>query len=149
VSLKRALVAALAALWLVGGGARAEFVPEVVGQVATLPAPGPHWIWVADLLLRRAALVDTDTGTFLGMLSSSVGAITPLVAPAGGAIYLPETCVQPRQPGRAHGRRDRLRPTTARAARQRSRSRPSARTSCTAPGSPRCSTTGASRRCST
>jgi methylamine dehydrogenase heavy chain len=87
----RALVMALAALWLVAGAARAEFVPEVVGQVATLPAPGPHWIWVADLLLRRAALLDTDTGTFLGMLSSSVGPIAPFVSPASGLIYLPET----------------------------------------------------------
>ena len=89
--MKRALVAALLALPLVGGPARAEFVPEVVGQVATLPAPGPHWIWVSDLLLRRAALLDADTGTFLGMVSSSVGPIVPLVAPVGGAIYLPET----------------------------------------------------------
>ncbi|MEX2207053.1 MAG: amine dehydrogenase large subunit [Myxococcota bacterium] len=89
--MKRALVTALAALFLAAGSARAEFVPEVVGQVATLPAPGPHWVWVGDLLLRRAALVDTDTGTFLGMLSSSVGPIVPLVSPVGGPIYLPET----------------------------------------------------------
>ena len=89
--MKRALLAALVASVVSASGARADFVPEVVGQVATLPAPGPHWIWVADLLLRRAALLDTDTGTFLGMLSSSVGPIAPLVAPAGGAIYLPET----------------------------------------------------------
>ena len=85
--LRAAIVAALVA----AGDARADFVPEVVGQVATLPAPGPHWIFVADLLLRRAALLDTDTGTFLGMLSSNIGPIAPLVAPAGGAIYLPET----------------------------------------------------------
>lgn len=97
MTIKRARVAARLALVLAGaqifapGATRAEFVPEVVGQVATLPAPGPHWIWVADLLLRRAALIDTDTGAFLGMLSSSVGPIAPLVAPAGEAIYLPET----------------------------------------------------------
>ncbi len=89
--MKRALAAALAALAFAGSPARAEFVPEVVGEVATLPAPGPHWVFLSDLLLRRAALLDTDTGTFLGMLSSHVGAITPLVAPGGGAIYLPET----------------------------------------------------------
>jgi methylamine dehydrogenase heavy chain len=89
--MRRALGAALAAFLLGGSVARAEFVPEVVGQVATLPAPGPHWIFVGDMLLRRAALVDTDTGTFLGMLSSNVGPIAPLVAPAGGPIYLPET----------------------------------------------------------
>ena len=89
--MRRALLAALVASVVTASGARADFVPEAVGQVATLPAPGPHWIWVADLLLRRAALLDTDTGTFLGMLSSSIGPIAPLVAPAGGAIYLPET----------------------------------------------------------
>ncbi len=89
--MRSALLSVLAAFVVSAGGTRAEFVPEVVGQVATLPAPGPHWSWVADLLLRRAALLDSDTGTFLGMLSSNVGPIAPLVSPAGGAIYLPET----------------------------------------------------------
>jgi len=96
---RQALGAALAALALTAAPAPApaaapagtEFVPEVVGEVATLPAPGPHWVFLSDLLLRRAALLDTDTGTFLGMLSSDVGPITPLVAPTGGPIYLPET----------------------------------------------------------
>ncbi|MGH7291188.1 MAG: amine dehydrogenase large subunit, partial [Myxococcota bacterium] len=36
-------------------------------------------------------LLDADTGTFLGMLSSSVGPIAPLVGRASGEIYLPET----------------------------------------------------------
>jgi methylamine dehydrogenase heavy chain len=82
---------ALAAIPLATGTARADFAPEAVGQVATLPAPTPHWIFVGDLLLRRAALLDADTGTFLGMLSSSVGPIAPLVGRANGEIYLPET----------------------------------------------------------
>jgi len=89
--MRSVLRAAVVGVLLSAGIARADFVPEVVGQVATLPSPGPHWIFVADLLLRRAALLDTDTGAFLGMLSSSVGPIAPLVAPEGGAIYLPET----------------------------------------------------------
>ena len=89
--MRRALFAAAIALLLPSAGARADLAPESVGQVATLPAPTAHWIWVGDLLLRRAALLDADSGTFLGMLSSSVGPITPLVAPGGGAIYLPET----------------------------------------------------------
>jgi len=87
----RAIAAALAALLSAAGMARADFVPEVVGQVATLPEPRPHWVFVSDLLLRRAALFDADSGEFLGMLSSNVGPIAPLVDPAGGAIYLPET----------------------------------------------------------
>lgn len=85
------LAALLALLCLAAAPVRAELAAETVGQVATLPAPTPHWIWVGDLLLRRAALLDADTGTFLGMLSSSVGPIAPLVAKEGGAIYLPET----------------------------------------------------------
>ncbi len=89
--IQRALAFALAAILFPQASARADFVPEVVGQVTTLPAPGPHWIFVSDMLLRRAALLDADTGTFLGMLSSNLGPIAPLVTPTGGAIYLPET----------------------------------------------------------
>jgi len=90
-AIRRALCLGVAALALAAGTARADLAPEVVGQVATLPAPSPHWIFVGDLLLRRAALLDTDTGTFLGMLSSGIGPIAPLVRPTGGEIFLPET----------------------------------------------------------
>jgi len=90
-AIRRALRVGVAALALTAGTARADLAPETVGQVATLPAPSPHWIFVGDLLLRRAALLDADTGTFLGMLSSSVGPIAPLVSPSSGEIYLPET----------------------------------------------------------
>ena len=59
--IRRALLLGVAALALAApvlatGTARAELAPETVGQVAVLPAPGPHWIFVSDLLLRRAAL---------------------------------------------------------------------------------------------
>ncbi len=42
---------------------------------ATLPAPGPHWVWVDDIAFGniidgRAYLVDADTGRMLGMLST-------------------------------------------------------------------------------
>jgi len=34
---------------------------RALGQVRTLPAqPGPHWVWVSDILLKRAALIDAD-----------------------------------------------------------------------------------------
>jgi methylamine dehydrogenase heavy chain len=85
-----------AAVWLaVAAGAapaRAELAAERIGGEVTLPQPPrPHQVWVADLLLRRTALVDADDGRFLGMLSAGVGAITPVFSQARGEIYLPET----------------------------------------------------------
>jgi methylamine dehydrogenase heavy chain len=81
---------ALLALLLSAPGTRAR--AEVVGQVLELPAkPGEHWIWVADLLLRRTALVDAADGRFLGMLSAGIGTISPSFSREHGEIYLPET----------------------------------------------------------
>ncbi|MEE9280620.1 MAG: amine dehydrogenase large subunit, partial [Myxococcota bacterium] len=54
--------------------------------------PGPHRVWVTDsFLLGRSALMDGDTGTFLGMLSAGKGHIVPVFAPDGDEIYLVET----------------------------------------------------------
>ncbi|MGH7821618.1 MAG: hypothetical protein ACREQ9_17780, partial [Candidatus Binatia bacterium] len=51
--------------------AEERFLPERVGTVRTLPAePGPHWFWLSDIVLHRAALFDGDTGTLLGTISS-------------------------------------------------------------------------------
>ena len=63
----------LAACLLLAAGARAQ-IPEPMGS-ATLPAPGPHWVWVDDIAFAniidgRAYLVDADTGRMLGMLST-------------------------------------------------------------------------------
>ena len=82
---------ALALASLAPFAARAGVTPELPGTVATLPAPSPHWFFVGDLLYRRAALVDADSGRFLGMLSSGLGVIAPSVSPDRGEIYLPET----------------------------------------------------------
>jgi len=65
---------------------------EPLGQVATLPAqPGPHWVWVSDILLKRAALVDADGGRFLGMLPGGSGILAPLHSRDGREIYQAET----------------------------------------------------------
>ena len=54
----------------------AATLPEEVG-VATVPSPGPHWIWVDDLSLLndidgRAFLYDADDGRLYGMLTTGV-----------------------------------------------------------------------------
>ncbi len=65
---------------------------EPLGEVATLPAqPGPHWVWVSDILLRRSALVDADGARFLGMLPGGTGILAPLRSRDGHEIYQAET----------------------------------------------------------
>jgi len=79
------------ALLLTAAEARAQLAPEPLDQIATLPAPKPHWLWIGDFLFKRAALFDADEAKFLGMLSSGVGVIAPLVSVERGEVYLPET----------------------------------------------------------
>jgi len=84
--------AALALLGLLAaGGAAADLPTERPGSVATLPAPSPHWVWLGDFLFRRAALLDVDSGRFLGQLSSGLGVVAPSVSSSRGEVYLPET----------------------------------------------------------
>ena len=65
---------------------------EPLGQVSTLPAqPGPHWVWVSDILLKRSALVDADGASFLGMLPGGSGILAPLRSRDGREIYQAET----------------------------------------------------------
>jgi methylamine dehydrogenase heavy chain len=79
------------ALLLLAAEARAQIAPEPLDQVSTLPAPRPHWLWVGDLVFKRAALFDADEARFLGMLSSGVGVVAPLVSVERSEVYLPET----------------------------------------------------------
>jgi methylamine dehydrogenase heavy chain len=86
------LVLACAALVGGSGLAAGAVSGEPLGQVETLPAPpGRHWIWVSDVLLRRAALVDADSGRFLGMLPGGPGILAPLRSLDGREIYQAET----------------------------------------------------------
>jgi len=82
-------------LMLVAGIAHADFVPEKVGTVRTLPeTPGPHWFWLSDIVLRRAALFDGDSGELLGTISSGTGAgllIAPLFSRERREIYIAES----------------------------------------------------------
>jgi methylamine dehydrogenase heavy chain len=57
------------ALVLFAASALADVAPEAVGEVARTPERwGPHVVWASDLLLRRSALFDADTGAMLGSL---------------------------------------------------------------------------------
>lgn len=85
------LALTLAVRTALAGAAASEVPIETPGRVESLPAPSPHWALVSDLLLRRTALVDLDSGDFLGLISTGYNALTA-VAPRGpGPLYVPET----------------------------------------------------------
>lgn len=66
--------------------------PEVPGKIERLPEPpSPHWAWVTDLVLERIALVDLDSGRFLGIINSGYGPALALFAPRRAEVYLPAT----------------------------------------------------------
>jgi methylamine dehydrogenase heavy chain len=66
--------------------------PEEVGRSERLPQPfHAHWVWVTDLVLDRAALVDLDSGRFLGMIDGGWGTLMPLFPAQRAEIYLPAT----------------------------------------------------------
>jgi methylamine dehydrogenase heavy chain len=74
------------------GPARAEVPVEVPGAVERLPTPlGPHWVWAADALMRRTALVDLESGRTLGFLDGGFGITAPVFGRRRAEIYLPET----------------------------------------------------------
>jgi methylamine dehydrogenase heavy chain len=86
------LMSLLLALVLLVGVARGDEGADPLGRVLSLPPrPGPHWIWVSDLVLQRTVLFDTDTGNMLGMLSAGMGIVAPVFAPDHREIYLAET----------------------------------------------------------
>lgn len=85
--------AALAlAIALAPGPAAAEVPIDEVGHVETLATPpSAHWAWASDLLLNRTALVDLDSGDFLGMISVGWGTYSALFPASRPEIYVPET----------------------------------------------------------
>ncbi len=77
---------------LAGARVAADVPPETIGQVERLAQPfQPHWVWVSDLVLERAALIDLDSGRFLGMINGGYGTIMPLFASRRPEIYVPAT----------------------------------------------------------
>jgi methylamine dehydrogenase heavy chain len=77
---------------LVSAPAAAEVPIGELGRVERLPdSPGDHWVWVADPVLRRSALVDLDSGEFLGTVDGGFGLVVPLDAVARPEVYVPET----------------------------------------------------------
>ena len=89
----RPLIAAMvliAAGWSLG--AAAEFKADPL-TATTLPAkPGPHWVWVNDIVFHHMAdgksfLVDGDSGRMLGMLSTGFG-YNGVVLPGKGSVIL-------------------------------------------------------------
>ena len=84
--------------WGSGRGHRcAELAPEPLINEGPLPAhPGPHWVWVNDIVFDymadgRAYLIDADTGTFRGMLSTGYGYLGIVPARSSDTLYSPET----------------------------------------------------------
>lgn len=76
-------------LLAVPASAFAELPPESPGQVEKLSPPfDAHWIWVADLVLERLALVDLDSGRFLGLINGGYGPMSPQFGVERGEMYL-------------------------------------------------------------
>ena len=77
--------------------ALAELPPEPLVNETPLPAhPGPHWVWVNDIVFDymadgRAYLIDADTGTFRGMVSTGYGYLGIVPAHGSDTLYSPET----------------------------------------------------------
>lgn len=83
---------ALLALITVPGATRAELAPESPGAIESLAPPfDAHWVWVSDLILERLALVDLDSGRFLGMINGGYGPMSPQFSVERGEMYLAST----------------------------------------------------------
>jgi methylamine dehydrogenase heavy chain len=88
----RTPIAAALALALLVPPAEASLAADPPERNVVLPAEvGPHWLWVADVMLRRAALFDGDTGRFLGQVPAGNGIVAPHRSRDGREIYLAET----------------------------------------------------------
>lgn len=71
---------------------RAELAPESPGRIEKLEPPfDAHWVWVSDLVLERLALIDVDSGRFLGIVNGGYGPLMPVFSRQRGEMYLPST----------------------------------------------------------
>jgi methylamine dehydrogenase heavy chain len=87
-----AVLVVLAQYFLTNGIASADIAPEVPGKVEKLTPPfRARWVWVSDLILERMALLDVDSGEFLGLVNGGYGPIAPLFPSKRPEIYVPTT----------------------------------------------------------
>ncbi|MBS0580503.1 MAG: amine dehydrogenase [Proteobacteria bacterium] len=93
----RALACAAVVLAAAGHAALAQLPVEPLVNEPALPAhPGPHWVWVNDVVFDymadgRAYLIDADAGKFRGMLSTGYGYVGVVPARTSDVLYSPET----------------------------------------------------------
>jgi methylamine dehydrogenase heavy chain len=82
-----------AALLVLGAFAARAELPAEESRSATLPAPGPHWIWVTEFGFDygRVSLIDADAGKMLGMISTGPMPTGIAIATDRKSIYSPET----------------------------------------------------------
>lgn len=61
-------------------------------ETTELASPGPHWVWVTDLILRRSQLFDTASGEALASLDSAFGSFArpPFFSSERGEFYVIE-----------------------------------------------------------
>ena len=88
-----ATMALASASWT--GPAVAQLKPEPLVGSDLSEKPGPHWMWVNDVVFHhmadgKAFLVDGDAGTMLGMLSTGFGFNGVVVPRNRSAILSPE-----------------------------------------------------------
>ncbi len=76
---------------LLARAARGDVPLDAPGVSLALERPGPHWIWLSDFVLRRAALFDVEVGRMLGSLSAGVGSQQLHFAPDKSELYVAET----------------------------------------------------------
>ena len=88
----RSVLAVAFGLILAAAGDSTAQAQETLGQSVAVPAqPGPHWMWVADAVLRRAVIVDGDDARFIGSVPGGNGIIAPHRSLDGREIYTAET----------------------------------------------------------
>ncbi len=86
---------------LISSPVDADVATETVGQIEALPPASPHWAGVIDLILERLALVDLDSGQFLGILNGGYGPFLPMYSARRNEFFLPATYFS----RRTHGER--------------------------------------------
>lgn len=88
-ALALALVASLVGLAAGVGDADEQGVTAERAAVASVPPPGPHWVFVPDRIFRHSLLLDGDSGRVVGVIDSAAELLfpPPLWSRSRGEIY--------------------------------------------------------------